>query len=285
MRPILHAAALALATILVGGGCSRDTALPFGDDLGGPLDRGADGTRTTDGATLPDDADGAVLPPPDLALACGALRTADTGQRAIAQYDQVLDPPEGLTVEAWVFPSGWSFPDRVALVDHLYAIEGEAGYQLAVLPANRVEFRVVTGTEWKVTSQAAALPVGKWTHVAAVYDVAALQMTMFIDGRESDAIKIARDMVPVTGVWLSIGAGLGPGEPSFDGFLDEVRISRGARYTGPFQRATRFDPDPYTAALYHFDDVGQPTARDASTNHLDATLEMGAAMVTPVPCL
>lgn len=43
--------------------------------------------------------------------------------------------------------------------------------------------------------------------------------------------------------------------PSFNGWIDEVRISNALRYTASFARPTQpFTPDALTAALYYFDE-------------------------------
>ncbi len=53
--------------------------------------------------------------------------------------------------------------------------------------------------------------------------------------------------------------------PSFNGWIDEVRISTGVRYTGNFTPAlTPFVPDASTLALYHFDEGSGTLVLDAS---------------------
>lgn len=57
----------------------------------------------------------------------------------------------------------------------------------------------------------------------------------------------------------------GPAYPSFDGWLDELRLSTGLRYPGPFTPpATPFVPDAATAALYHFDEGAGDLVGDSS---------------------
>lgn len=51
--------------------------------------------------------------------------------------------------------------------------------------------------------------------------------------------------------------------PSFNGFLDELRISTEIRYTGSFTRPTQpFTVDGTTAALYHFDEASGTAVND-----------------------
>lgn len=58
----------------------------------------------------------------------------------------------------------------------------------------------------------------------------------------------------------------------FHGTLDEVRISRAARYEKDFTPERRFEPDRDTLALYHFDEGLGDVAKDASGNGHDATI-------------
>lgn len=53
--------------------------------------------------------------------------------------------------------------------------------------------------------------------------------------------------------------------PSYNGYLDEVRLSTVLRYTGNFTPPTQpFAPDSATAALYHFDEGSGTTILDSS---------------------
>jgi hypothetical protein len=68
--------------------------------------------------------------------------------------------------------------------------------------------------------------------------------------------------------FLVIGAekhDAGPEYPSFAGWVDELRVSRGIRYTTAFTpRTSRFRPDDDTRALYHFDEGSGTVIRDSS---------------------
>ena len=57
----------------------------------------------------------------------------------------------------------------------------------------------------------------------------------------------------------------GPAFPSYNGLFDELRISTRLRYMGAFPRPKApFTPDPYTAALYHFDEGNGNVVYDTS---------------------
>ena len=53
----------------------------------------------------------------------------------------------------------------------------------------------------------------------------------------------------------------------FRGIIDEVRISKVARYTADFTPPTRFEPDADTLALYHFDEGSGDVLKDSSGNN------------------
>src|SRR2546426_422563 len=52
----------------------------------------------------------------------------------------------------------------------------------------------------------------------------------------------------------------------FTGRIDEVRISKVARYDKDFTPAKRFEPDADTLALYHFDEGAGDVLNDSSGN-------------------
>jgi hypothetical protein len=53
----------------------------------------------------------------------------------------------------------------------------------------------------------------------------------------------------------------------FAGVIDELRISKIARYTADFTPATRFESDADTLALYHFDEGAGDILTDSSGNN------------------
>ena len=59
---------------------------------------------------------------------------------------------------------------------------------------------------------------------------------------------------------------------AFKGTIDEVRISKSARYAGDFVPERRFKPDDTTELLYHFDEKEGTTAKDSSTNERHGTI-------------
>jgi hypothetical protein len=115
---------------------------------------------------------------------------------------------------------------------------------------------------------------GAWHHVAVQRRAGRLEV--WVDGaRRGSVVAPGGDLsypdaapgARATDPYLVIGAekhDAGPAYPSFAGWVDELRVSHVARYDGPFSLPGPFTPDPSTAGLWHFDEVGGPTALDSS---------------------
>lgn len=108
-------------------------------------------------------------------------------------------------------------------------------------------------------------PLEKPLHWAAVFD--GDQLALYVDGRWCGQKSIA-DMSP-QGAGFILGAnpnatGVQPEGEFFHGLIDEIRISRVARYTKDFTPESRFIPDKETLALYHCDEARGNVLRDSS---------------------
>ena len=96
--------------------------------------------------------------------------------------------------------------------------------------------------------------------------------SLYLNG-SSIAISGLTNQAPLTPSTDSyVGAANHPNS-YFNGAIDEVRISKVARYTSNFTPpSTPFTTDPNTVALYHFDDGSGLTTSDASGNGNTLTL-------------
>ncbi|MCB9748563.1 MAG: LamG domain-containing protein [Myxococcales bacterium] len=135
--------------------------------------------------------------------------------------------------------------------------EGEAqGWRLGVSAAG-VSGAVFGGFDHLVTTP---LRDDAWHHVAWTYD--GRESVLFVDGRvvgrELYRVEVRPSARPIVLAGLHAGADT-RGAP---GQLDEVRVSRGARYRGPFAPPRRHAVDGETLALWHFDP--RAPSRDAS---------------------
>jgi large repetitive protein len=146
----------------------------------------------------------------------------------------VLNPHEGITVEAWIFP-------RTLEADHTSGIVrkndtfGAENYSLELVGASQVRFAVNVAGAVRVAAASLTLQTSSWTHVAGTFDGTAVRI--YVDGqlvatRTGPAGLIGGDSSPLF-------LGRGDAESSFDGLIDEVRISNRARAPEELHTAQR----------------------------------------------
>ena len=178
----------------------------------------------------------------------GCLMGTPDGALRVATVDATL--PDGpFTLEAWV---------RADTVEGTQAIAGKpewSEYGLLVRDGF-VSWMVVLGKESSYTSvrSDSRLEVGRWSHVAGVYDGEGLRL--YIDGRLV-AEKAASGPRKMNQIPFVIGADPNrEGRPasSFSGLIDAVRLSKTVRYRGrQFTPERRYATDADTVLLFHFD--------------------------------
>lgn len=108
-----------------------------------------------------------------------------------------------------------------------------------------------------------------WHHYALQFD--GTNVSVWLDGESIYSTNTSPDQLMATENPLSIGC-QNSGFRPFNGYIDEVRISRVARYHSAFNPQMRFSPDADTVALYHLDENGGTIAHDASGNGNDGTI-------------
>jgi len=122
-------------------------------------------------------------------------------------------------------------------------------------------------------------------HVAGVFDPEEQVFTLFVDGQRKTVRPFCRSFKP-SPTALVIGAAAPhwklhgkkcPESPSdviagFRGTIDEVRISKTARYSEDFTPELPLGSDASTIALYHFDEGTGTVAKDSSDNPHDGII-------------
>lgn len=123
------------------------------------------------------------------------------------------------------------------------------------------------------------LETGRWYHVAGVFDGA--EVRLYVDGQEvaraPGSGTRTRNQLP-----LVIGgdvAGNGRPTSTFDGWTDEVRLSRTARYRASFRPELRHEADADTVLLLHMDGPLGPWLFDSSASRAHASRTGEAAVV------
>jgi hypothetical protein len=120
---------------------------------------------------------------------------------------------------------------------------------------------------------------GSWAHYAGVFDGETVRL--FVDGKPVAEVE-QEGRVRGNALPLIVGADVDSyGRPvSFaGGLVDEVRLSQGALYTGPFEPERRLRQETSTLLLLHFDTVFGNLTPDTSGKGHHGRLAGGAQLV------
>lgn len=182
--------------------------------------------------------------------------------------------PDGpFTVETWVMlPPDSPGGDLVSKAEQSeFALNVASG-----VPG----FHVFIGDKYESAIATAALQPGTWHHVAGVYDGSSLRL--FVNGQPA-AERAASGSRKTNPLPLFIGAN--PDARSrptqfLTGKIDEVRLSRAARYTGPFTPDRRLPSDEATLYLFRCDRTAGPFLPSDSPGNPYGTIT-GNVTITP----
>ena len=120
------------------------------------------------------------------------------------------------------------------------------------------------------------LVLGKWYHVAGVYDGSIAKI--FVDGVEK-ASRVCSGSIGTSMNPLRIGIRESETfRDPFHGMIDELRISNVARYSSDFLPPMELVSDQHTAALWHFNEGSGNTVYGSSGNGNHGTIH-GATWV------
>jgi len=147
-----------------------------------------------------------------------------------------FDNLTALTIECWIYLTPYNLTsgsyERI-VSHHDYATI--VGWALTVYNGS-VSFRMADGVTAYYASATISLTADNWHHVAGAYDGATLRL--FVDGQiASETAQSGIVSAPMSGP-LRIGAGAADATGCLQGIIDEVRLSRIARYTSAFSRPT-----------------------------------------------
>jgi hypothetical protein len=164
------------------------------------------------------------------------------------------DGAHPITVEAWATPSYGTEQHMIVIADG----DDGKGFHLGTSQDNtrwrcQLYMQEAIGIE-------APLTMNQRAHLALIINKTSA--TFFLNGQLVETQQIAYE---ASGKNIRIGAlpSLGP---YFAGRIDEVRISKGVRYTQDFTPSDRFNDDDNTLALYHFAEDHGDELRDSSGN-------------------
>ncbi len=212
--------------------------------------------------------------------ASGAKNTANAGTSSDAVQNYALEfdgkashveiptlerhQSEPLTLEAWVRSAK---PAGV-----LVRMEGRAAAQIHVATYNDALAGGELGSPQdlhRYLNAGSKLSAEIMTHVAYVIDERGAKL--FLNGVHVQTLRgkfaTPNSQTPFRGTWLGAQPNnQGGSSYLFQGVLDEVRISKVARYDKDFRPDVRFTPDKDTLALYHFDEGQGDVLKDSSGN-------------------
>ena len=159
---------------------------------------------------------------------------------------------------------GWIF-GNIVLDRDVYGAGDYGDYGLALF-ADGLGFGVADAIGGNSVCGATRVADGRWHHVAVTRSVATGDLRLYVDGRVDASARgpvgnvSYRDRRPTNfpqDPFLVIGSEKHSlvGALSFNGWIDELRVSNVVRYTGPFSPpGAPFVPGAGTVALYHFDE-------------------------------
>ena len=145
-----------------------------------------------------------------------------------------------------------------------------------------VTFLVSLNDRYAAAAATTPLPRGQWVHVAGVFD--GQSVSLFLDGKKV-ASAPARGVRLRNDLPLYVGADPGAeGVPTrpFQGWVDEVRVSKTARYTADYAPARRHEPDAETVLLLHLDRTVSGLHPDHSASHAHGSAA-GSVKIEPAP--
>ena len=203
-----------------------------------------------------------------------------------------LTPNTGFTIEWWVKTT--SKTPAILLDQRKTETTGEEDWHISyAAPSGLGQFRFHYGNtsnaDTTLGMQNVALNDDKWHHVAVTRTSASQfsVQTWWVDGKPLATVTTVNSNSLSNTLPLAIGCsrlatGTGPIADGFAGQLDELRISRFARYTTQFTPPARLSPDEATVALWRFDEPNPQAsgARDVSGQGRNAVVLPASAVGT-----
>lgn len=237
--------------------------------------------------------------PASLAAGGTSLRFYGAGEAELDRVQIPLGPLSGgqisashpvnvggdFTVEFWMRAAaaentaptcgnGWYYGNII--IDRDVDGAGDYGDYGVALCDGRIAFGVSAGDDDRQLIGDVGVADDQWHHIAVTRRDGG-ELAIYVDGQPAGATagpagrvdyRAARETSqPNSDPYLVLGAEkhLYPGSYHYAGFLDDLRISNLARYSGAFSRPAAPHPaDEFTVALYRFDEGAGTTAADSS---------------------
>jgi hypothetical protein len=118
--------------------------------------------------------------------------------------------------------------------------------------------------EFSLSQYCAELMDGQWHHIAAVYD--GTEFRLYLDGALKASDQASISLPSTMDVWVLSCDWFNTHNEHTAGTMDEVRVSRVARYSSNFEPATEFVVDSDTLVYLRFSEGSGTTYRDETEN-------------------
>ncbi|HSO35442.1 MAG TPA: LamG domain-containing protein, partial [Labilithrix sp.] len=198
------------------------------------------------------------------------------------------------TVEAWIKPGPRALTDAEMDVVSHHDPDASQGWSL-IVKSGRVEI-IVFGTDTVGVKYAysagndgpAYVVAGKWAHVAGTRSGDTLRI--YYDGklRSTQTLGVFFGRDGYVGA-LRLGRAASSAEFPYEGQLDDLRLSKVARYTGAVapKPIAVLPVDDSTVAAWRFDEASGAVLVDAAKHNHDGSLAPDATAATRVaaPCV
>jgi len=216
---------------------------------------------------------------PDMAL---LLDGVDDKAEALTSIFPNTTTAQSFTVEAWIYPTA---AGSFIATDDAYAL---------ILFSNANEVNNGVGIKFSLWSDCPTsveatefrdVTLNQWNHVAAIFDASAQQFTISINGilSSSPVSFTAGTFCSDPTEQFTVGGYYFSNDGTFQGSIDEVRVSDNVRYSTNFTPLKPFIPDGNTKGLWHFDESpGSTSFSDSSGNGNTLTGLNGAQIIGPL---
>ncbi len=203
------------------------------------------------------------------------------------------DPNAEFTLEAWIYPTALSGDCNLsgnAILEKwdswpigTYLLAVCADFKTGTFKNIARFFAMVddpatTHKEDYLNSATDSIKINAWNHVAVVW--ANDRIDLYVNGkREAHHANALGWRTPNTFKQnsLEIGSKNANANWGFKGYIDEIRVSKIARYLGAtFTPQQYFASDDFTTGLWHFDDVTDPKTCVDTSGHHDGDNNYGA---------
>lgn len=141
------------------------------------------------------------------------------GGCVVVENNRLLSPAAALTIECWV-KTDTPGQDNKWIVNRVLAGGTSTGYRIGLLEGKPC-FEVPLADWSHHLKASAALPTGRWVHLAGVFDGKA--MRIYVDGEERGAMERPGPVKP-NDFRLCLGAYEPNHAAHFIGLLDEVKL-------------------------------------------------------------